>query len=130
MIYCASYDKLKDIAELYREWTNRPTGWSQVPWNTFFVVAVDSSIKRIVGATQYILVDDPFFGRRFALVENVFVKAEYREQGVGKMLMEFTEWQCKLFGCEFLKLTTRKAEGKALYRSLEYEEGSSFYKRF
>ena len=43
-------------------------------------------------------------------------------------LMKFVEEQACIFGCEFIKLTSRKDEGKALYRSLGYMEGSSFRK--
>ena len=130
MIYCTAHDKLDDLAELYKEWTDKDYDSRHTLWNSFFVVARDTDTKKIVGATQYIVIDDPFWNRRYALVENVFVKLEYRKQGVGKLLMDFTEKQVHSLGCVFLKLTTRKDEGRALYRSLGYEEGSSFYKRW
>ena len=130
MIYCTAHDKESDIAELYKEWTKRPPDWRRMLCNSYSVVARDSTTGMIVGATQYILIADPFWGRKFALVENVYVAPEYRRQGVGKLLMEFTETQARALGCEFMKLTTRKDAGKLLYRSLGYEEGSSFYKRF
>lgn len=129
-IYCTAHDKGGDIAELYKGWTGKSPDQRRVLWNSYFVVAIDTETGLKVGATQYILLDDPFWGRRFALVENVYVVPEYRKRGVGKMLMQFTETQVRMFGCAFLKLTTRKDEGRALYRSLGYEEGSSFYKRF
>ena len=129
MIYCTAHDRLDDLAKLYAEWTGKPYSSERMLWNSFFAVARDTIAKEIVVATQYIVVDDPFWGRRYALVENVFVRETYRSQGVGKLLMEFTEQQVRLLGCEFLKLTTRKESGKKLYRSLGYEEGSSFYKK-
>jgi len=90
------------------------------------VVAKDN--EKIIGAAQLIVIDDPFWNRRWGLIENVFVKKEYRRQGIGKGLMKQLENQAIALGCKFVKLTTRKKEGIELYRSIGYEEGSSFRK--
>lgn len=128
-VYCTAFEDFRRIAELLKEWTGREYDTKKLLTNTNFVVAIDPDTKQIVGTTTYVRIADPFWGRWFALVENVFVTESYRGKGIGKKLMEFTEWQARIFDCEFMKLTTRKDTGKKLYRSLGYDEGSSFYKK-
>jgi spore coat polysaccharide biosynthesis protein SpsF len=141
VIYCTSGGNLPiEFVRIYEEWTGRMPEIKTPLVNSFLVIAkVDdedgkktgdwSEYNKIVGAAQYIIIDDPVWRRRWALVENVYVAQNYRRQGVGTKLMKFVEDQAYLFGCDFIKLTSRKEAGKALYRSLDYEEGSSFYKK-
>ena len=44
--------------------------------------------------------------------------------------MKFTEQEARLFGCQFIKLTSGfdKKEARMMYRDLGYKEGSSFRK--
>ena len=118
--YCSNIQDLN----LYKEWTGKDLNHDHILWNSFSIVAKDNG--NIVGAAQLIVIDDPFWDRRWGLVENVFVKKEYRRKGIGSELMKQLENQALAMGCSFVKLTTRKEEGRELYRSLGYEEGSSF----
>ena len=118
-----SWDKFEDVAELYKEWTEKELT-ETVQLNAHLVIARDG--ETIIGAAQLLVIDDPVWGRRWGLVENVYVKEGYRKKGIGSDLMSAIETQAIGLGCKFIKLTSRKKEGKALYRSLGYEEGSSF----
>ena len=128
MIYCTSWDNISDIGSLLKEWTGRDINTEFVLWNSYFIVAKDNN--EFIGCAQLVIIDDPFWNRRWGLVENVFVKDSYRKCGVGKQLMERVEIQAKLFGCKFIKLTSGfdKMAGIALYESLGYEKGYSFRK--
>ena len=129
MVYYTTWDWLIDTSDLYKEWVGHVPEFIGIRQNDFLVIARDDSNK-IVGAAQLLIIDDPIWDRTWGLVENVFVTKLYRNCGIGKGLMRFVEEQAKLLGCDFIKLTTRKPEGRELYRSLGYDEGSSFYKKF
>ncbi len=113
------------LGKLYQNWTGKGYGYNFIPWNTHWFVAVEDG--EYIGGTQLIIVDDPLFQRRWGLIENVFVLEKYQKQGIGRKLMDKVFNSAFVFGCEFVKLTTRKGAGKALYRSMNMEEGSSFY---
>jgi len=116
-----------EAGKLFKEWTKKePDFDNYILLNSFFFGAYKDD--RIVGVAQLIIIDDPFWNRRWGLIENVFVKKEYRRQGIGKGLMKQLENQAISLGCSFVKLTSRKEEGIELYRSIGYEEGSSFRK--
>lgn len=127
MIYFTSWDCIKDLGELYSKWVGHTPKFKFGTF-AFLIVAREKGSNKFVGATQLIIIDDQVWDRRWGLVENVFVSEPYRKQGIGKELMENVEAQAQLMGCKFIKLTSRKEEGKALYKSLGYEEGSSFRK--
>ncbi len=129
-IYCTNCQgKNEEIGEFYREWTGKGYSNEYMLLNTEHYVARDrDEDSKIVGCIQLTVIPDPFFQRRWGLIENVFVLPEYRKKGIAKKLMRHGETQAQGFGCAFLKLTSRKTEGIALYRSLGYEEGSSFRK--
>jgi len=114
------------LGEFYREWTDHGYDASLIQHDCDNVIArIDS---RIVGALQLIVIRDPYFNRKWGLVENVYVTPSARGLGVATQLMQTAEMSASLLGCEFIKLTSRKDDGKALYRSLGYEESSSFRK--
>ena len=138
MIYCTTWDwkaGLKDsqgIVDLYKQWT----GEERTPENIFNKKTIVARVfgeesgltSPIVGVAELIIIDDWVFGRKWGLVENVYVDEEWRRSGIATQLMKHVESQAVALGCEFIKLTSRKEEGKALYRSLGYEEGSYFRK--
>ena len=128
MIYYTNFDKERDFADLYREWVGHTPEFKGIQTNSYWVGAKDTETNKWIGAAQLIVVDDPIYDRRWGLVENVYVAKDYRRRGVGTQLMREVEAMAFTFGCEFIKLTSRKEEGKALYRSLGYGEGSSFRK--
>ena len=129
MIYCTSGEGIPiESLGCYKEWTGEMPRVDFPQLNALLVIARDSEKNKIVGAAQWFVIDDSVWHRRWALVENVYVLKSYRQRDIGTQLMKFTEEQAFLFGCKFIKLTSRKEEGKVLYRSLGYEEGSSFRK--
>ena len=133
MIYCTTWDwkaGLKDsqgIVDLYKQWTGEERTPESI-FNKWTIIAKDIELDRIVGVAELILVDDWIWHRKWGLAENVYVEEDFRKKGVGAKLMRHVESQAIALGCEFIKLTSRKEEGKALYRSLGYEEGSYFRK--
>lgn len=129
MIYCTMMGHITvSSLKLYEEWTGHYPVENRITSNTFTVIARDTSDKSIVGAAQITVFDDPVWDRRWGLIENVYVLRKFRRERVGRKLMKFMETEAQGLGCSFIKLTSRKAEGKALYRTLGYEEGSSFRK--
>lgn len=119
---------LKEIAGLLAEWTGRNKYPHNYVRDSLFIVARDTDRDKLVGVVELIIIDDPYWIRKWGLVENVYVSENYRRNGIAKDIMHQIEILAMGVGCAFLKLTTRKEEGKALYRSLGYEEGSSFYR--
>lgn len=130
MIYFTVEDDLEKIGELYKGWTGKDIKIISPLINSFFGVAKLEKTNGIVGAAQLIVIDDPFWNRSWGLVENVYVKEEYRDKGVAKQLMKYIEDLAFCLGCNYIKLTSSfgKIEGHKLYKSLGYIEGSSFKK--
>jgi len=132
MVYCTTGSDLNKIGELYKEWTGKSFKLKSPLVNSFFGVAKMEGGNEIVGVAQLIVIDDPFWRRRWGLVENVYVKEGYRKQGIAKALMKFIETQALGVGCDFIKLTSGydKVVGHKLWRSLEYTEGLAFKRQF
>lgn len=119
----------KKVGEFLHPWTGRDYNDTMILGNTHIVVAQDDDADRWVGIAMLILITDPFFNRYWGLVENVYITPEYRHLGIGKLLMKSVEFTAMALGCEFIKLTTRKPEGRSLYIALGYDAGDSFYKQ-
>jgi GNAT superfamily N-acetyltransferase len=115
------------ISELYKEWVGHaiPDVWAKN--GSDFIVAKYKN--NIIGGLELNFISDFVWGRKWGLIENVYVKKDYRRNGIGTGLMRYAEVFAKGLGCEFIKLTSRKKEGQALYQSLGYETGMSFYKK-
>jgi GNAT superfamily N-acetyltransferase len=124
-IVVGAINNLHEIGELLKEWSGKPYSSDFVLFNSRFIGARDN--KKLVAIAQYIGIPDPFFQRKWMLIENVFVLPEYRRQGLASQIMKQILEQARIEDYEFVKLTTRKEGGKALYRSLGMEEGSAFY---
>lgn len=129
----------EDEPFLYDEWVGKEIACEEhgelafPPINLFTVVAKDVDLEpeeEVIGAAQLIIMYDMVWKRRWGLVENVFVKKSYRGKGIAKGLMAELELLARTWCCEFIKLTSGKDKlaGHALYKSLNYEEGSSFKK--
>jgi len=127
-IYYTTWDRIEDTGQLYKEWVGKCPEFKGIRVNVHLIIACEEKTNKIVGAAQLIIIDDPIWDRSWGLVENVYVDKAYRKCGIGSNLMWSLEEQASILGCKFIKLTTRKKEGKELYRSLGYEEGSSFRK--
>jgi ribosomal protein S18 acetylase RimI-like enzyme len=116
---------LAELSELYKPWTDREYDNRWILTNSQFVLAYDGDL--LVGAVQLIVLPDPFRHRSLGLVENVFVKKEYRRRGIAFTMMNEVERLAKMTcHCEYIKLNAETDEAKALYRNLGYEENSSF----
>lgn len=64
---------------------------------------------------------------RVSWVEEIMVKAELRQQGIGLALMNaFEEW-AKLRGSKLIGLATRRAA--SFYSALGYEESATFFRK-
>ncbi|MFC1945200.1 GNAT family N-acetyltransferase [Chloroflexota bacterium] len=136
MIYYSVVGNIRDTAELYEEWLGHKPLFKGVALNEEVYGAYEGygeyskEKRKLVGALQVFTIADRIHDRNFALIENVYVLKDYRQKGIAKGLMEFTAKCLEISGYEisFVKLTSRKEIGKKLYRSLGYEEGSSFRK--
>jgi GNAT superfamily N-acetyltransferase len=64
---------------------------------------------------------------RVSWVEELMVEATYRNQGIGKILMEhFEEWS-KSRGSKLIALATRRAA--PFYKGLGYEESAAYFRK-
>ena len=81
-----------------------------------------------IANVDVVVVHDTTKRRDWGLIENVRVDEGHRREGIASRMMAIAEEAAKQFGCYKVKLTSRKAAGKELYRKLGYEEGSSFHK--
>lgn len=131
IIYTSWAYGLHNCSALFKEWTGRDIAVVYPEINVLGVVAKDKENDRIVGAAQLTIIDDAIWGRRWGLVENVYVAEDCRRQGVGRGLMKEVEDKAYSFGCAYIKLTSGhdKKEAHALYRSIGYTEGLSFKKQ-
>lgn len=121
------YMHYKDqLDALYREWTGKDVDWDGVILVNALFHAVKDYNGNIVACAILHWNDDPVWHRRWGFCENVYVLKAYRRQGIGTMLMNSLCLAAECLGCKFMKLTSRKDEGIALYRSLGWEEGLSF----
>ncbi len=127
MINYAMINNLQEVREIYEEWTGKDVRVGQLPMNSHVAVAMFK--KKVVAVAQTIVVHDSIWDRDWLLVENVYVAKKFRRRGIGSGLMKFIESVFLLPDkCQFLKLTSSKLEGQAMYRILRYEEGLSFKK--
>ena len=128
MKHNTAWNDIRHATELYQEWTGREIPANQLWIDSHLVVIRDDG--KVVGVAQIIVIDDPVWNRMWGLVENVYVRKGNRRKGIGGELMSKVETQARLLGCKYIKMFSYKNEGKALYRSLNYEEGSAFAKDF
>lgn len=119
----------ENIKSLYREWTNKDINRHDMRLINTIYCGVKYKDK-VVACAMLNWNDDPVWYRRWAICENVYVLKEFRRQGVGTLLMKTVAEAAEYMGCEFIKLTSSKEEGIALYRSLGWKEGLSFRKDF
>jgi len=124
MIKCYSWNNHEYMCKLYEEWTG-DFAQHLLLANTHFAIAKNER-GWSVGAAQWIVINDPVWHQKWALVENVYIAKDFRRQGIATKLMRFIEEEARKEGCKFLKLTSNKEEGQSLYQSLGYEEGKSF----
>jgi len=120
--------KLDEIGNCLKEWTGYDYNEGFLSLNTQYIIAKIEA--EIIGVVQLSIIADPFWNRRWGLVENVFVKEKYRGNGISKGMMELVESQARYVGCEFVKLTSgfEKNIAHSLYNALGYKEGYSFKK--
>jgi phosphinothricin acetyltransferase len=86
--------------------------------NTRAIVAVDGD--RIVGFAEIAWYIIPSKGL-ISWIEEVVVDAEYRGQGVGRMLMQKVLEIAQLLGCRQIKLTAANFVAQKLYESLGFQ---------
>jgi len=115
-----------ELNALYREWTGKDVDWDGIILVNALFHGVRNKEGKIVACAILHWNDDPVWHRRWGFCENVYVLKEYRRKGIGTLLMNSLASAAEFLGCEFMKLTSRKNEGIALYRSLGWEEGLSF----
>lgn len=128
-IICTCVNSTSEMAGLFNEWSDRLCGHKVVSRNTRLILAKKGDL--VIGFGQLLLIDDVLWGRRWGLVENIYVSEAYRQQQVATKIMEYIEKIARMCKCEFIKLTSgfEKAPAHALYKSLGYVEGTSWKKK-
>ncbi len=90
--------------------------------------------NKIVGTFELLIVDNlAHMGLPSAIVEDVVVHADYREQGIGKKMMQFAFEECKKAGCYKMVLSSNISRDRAhhFYESLGFKKhGYSFQINF
>ena len=64
---------------------------------------------------------------KVAWTEELYVKPEYRSQGIGRALIEAVETWAQQEGCRLSGLATRRASD--FYKALGYEESATYFKK-
>ena len=128
MIHIGQCRDIKELTSLYNEWSGKGIKQDYMLYNNVIIMAKDDGV--VVGAAFLIIIDDPVWDRKWGLVENIYVKKSYRNNGVAKQLMKYLEVQAEAFGCQFIKLTSGydKQIAHKLYEALGYKDGKSFKK--
>lgn len=64
------------------------------------------------------------YGGRFALIDEFYIKQEFRNKGIGTEALKFVEVNCKASGVESIHLQVKNfnSSAKKLYAVLGYEE--------
>ncbi len=90
--------------------------------------------NKIVGTFELLIMDNlAHMGLPSAIVEDVVVHADYREQGIGKKMMQFAFEECKKAGCYKMVLSSNISRDRAhhFYESLGFKKhGYSFQINF
>jgi GNAT superfamily N-acetyltransferase len=62
------------------------------------------------------------YGGRDAFIDEVYIRAEYRGQGIGRQAITFAETQCRAWGVQALHLEVERnnTTAHALYRSVGF----------
>jgi GNAT superfamily N-acetyltransferase len=90
-------------------------------------LAVAATAGHLVG---YVLGFDhaTFFANgRVAWVEELMVDAAFRQQNIGRSLMQAFEGWAQARGCKMVALATRRAA--AFYQALGYEESATYFRK-
>lgn len=64
---------------------------------------------------------------RVAWVEEIVVRSDYRNGGIGTLLMDSLEYWASGRGCKLVALATRRAAG--FYKALGYEESATYFRK-
>lgn len=93
---------------------------------TMFVAEAD---EKVVGYVKVVAHDEFAKGGRIDYAENLFVMKEYREKGVGKVLMKKVIQNAQEHGSIQIKLITRIDEQNtpAFYEGLGFVKGNAVY---
>lgn len=89
-----------------------------------FKYVVDNEVKGIIYGYHFITNPNLLLcGRNYVQIQNIFVKPEYRNQGIGKKLMNRIEEEAKKKGIPFIELIVWNFNQSAanLYTSIGYE---------
>ena len=132
MIYSSYYDE-EQLRSLYTEWRGSKPEFQDIQVNSHWFSAIDSNTGECVGAAQLIIIYAPAWDLHWGLVQDVFVRKEYRQQNIATELMKNIEGYATTIGCRFIRLTTESTREGAieLYKKLGYDiEGLSFLKIF
>jgi GNAT superfamily N-acetyltransferase len=79
--------------------------------------------ERVVGTcTLNLCANLSWTARPYAMIENVIVDRQFRQQGIGKAMLEFTVQQAKTIGCYKVALMT----GSKRESTLAFYEASGF----
>ena len=126
-------EELTKLGKMYEQWTGKQYNPNYSTNGSIFVVAKDndSNNDNIVGCIQLIIIEDPFFQRKWGMLENLFVSPNYRKIGLGERLVERAEVVASDLECSFVKLTSNfdKVASHALFKSRNYVEGGSFKRK-
>ncbi|MCL5028087.1 MAG: GNAT family N-acetyltransferase [Bacteroidetes bacterium] len=71
------------------------------------------------------------YGGRFALIDEFYIKQEFRNKGIGTETLKFVEENCKANGVETIHLQVKNfnSSAKKLYAALGYEEIDRIFMR-
>lgn len=128
-IYITYTGDYREVGRLLKQWSGKDFDDKYMMHESHFLVARNG--EQSVGCAQLVVINDPFWGRSWGLIENVYVAQDYRRQGIAQQLMEAILREAANFHCDFVKLTSSydKKAAHELYQGLGFEQGLSFKKQ-
>lgn len=95
--------------------------------NVYIVVAQDNLTRNLVGALTIVIVPNlTYGGRPWSAIENVVVRREHRNKGIGKKLMDFAVRLAEDRHCYKTQLLSGPNEDQVgFYRSVGFEDKKS-----
>ncbi len=143
-VFQATADKLEDLAHLFNEYRIFYKQASDVDGARSFLserlnlnesvifIAVDDTTGQAAGFTQLYPSFSSVSMQRLFILNDLYVRKEFRGQGAGRRLLEAARGYAASLGAKGLELSTAKDNvmAQSLYEQFGYEKETEFYHYF
>ena len=118
------------LAELYSEWADE-----SLEAESFVTGMMHADVVKVVQGGKIVAaawldtIFDAMWNRKVGRISNVFVKPEFRCQGIAELMMKELIEMAKQRGAEFVELTTSEENVRArgMYEKLGFSKGIAYW---